>query len=423
MLPAAAGALMLALGTAALAWMGAPGAAAAQMGLTPVAFLPLVTAGDGLISGAGVVSGTVRVTNVTYRGFVVSWLTTDAVTGAVRYGQDPNNLTNIAQDQSTVTGRTHYVTLGWDDLSALSPETRYYYDILSGGGVDDNSGVHYVHATGATLSLPSPRDYIYGQVVTTTGVELPGSIVYWWLEDNDGTGSPGLSQPQSVAADPAAWWNFNTGGVRQGDLLNYFDYLAGTDRIVLNVQGAPDGWAADSFTIFPEISRTVTVTAGALAPPPAPSPVPSPTPAPDLVVDSVVASPVAPGPGCPLTLTVTIRNQGTASVTTPFRVALYLDHGSVPYPGERSNTNTYWIVSQTLAPEGTLSLSARNPAAASGAITTLTALGSHMVYAQVDSYNNQVGETDEGNNLWGPLVVNTTGACYRIYLPLVMRAF
>jgi subtilase family serine protease len=146
-------------------------------------------------------------------------------------------------------------------------------------------------------------------------------------------------------------------------------------------------------------------------------------PAPDLVVDGVTASPASPGPGCPLTLTVSIRNQGTASVTTPFRVALYLDHGSVPYPGERSNTNTYWIVSQTLAPAETLSLSARNPAAASGAITTLTALGSHMVYAQVDSYNNQVGETDEGNNLWGPLVVNTTGACYRIYLPLVMRAF
>jgi hypothetical protein len=417
MLPAAAGALLLALGAAAFAWHGAPGAVAASLGAAPKS-APLAS--------AGVVSGTVRVTNVRDQGFTVSWMTTEAVTGEVRYGQDPNNLTMLAHDEIIVTSRTHHVTLGATGLptDTVVQDTRYYYDLLTSAGVDNNGGVHYQYATGPTLlSVPPFGDLAGGQVVTASGVELPGSMVYWWLRDNGDAGSPELSQPQSVSTDSAAWWNFTTGSVRLGDLTGLFEYVTGTDRIVLNVQGAPDGWANESRLISLGAGWTVTVTAGALAPPPAPSPVPSPTPAPDLVVDSVVASPVAPGPGCPLTLTVTIRNQGTASVTTPFRVALYLDHSSVPYPGERSNTNTYWIVSQTLAPAETLSLSARNPAAASGAITTLTALGSHMVYAQVDSYNNQVGETDEGNNLWGPLVVNTTGACYRIYLPLVMRAF
>ena len=90
-------------------------------------------------------------------------------------------------------------------------------------------------------------------------------------------------------------------------------------------------------------------------------------------------------------------------------MALYLDHSRVPYPGERSNTNTYWVVSQTLAAGGTLSLSAKNPAVASGVINSLAVAGTHTVYAQVDSYNNQVGETSEANNVWGPLSVDCHG--------------
>jgi hypothetical protein len=415
---AAAGALSLALGAAAFSSTGAPGAAAAQPGVTPVAFLPLVTAGGA--GGAGVVSGTVRVTNVRDQGFTVSWLTTAEVTGAVRYGLGPNNLTAIAQDDITVTGHTHHVTLG---DSELLPDTRYYYDLLTGSGVDDNGGVHYLYATGPTLQgVPSPGgELIYGYVLTATGAGLPDSIVYWWLQDAGAAGSLGWSQPRSEPALSGGIWNFTLGAEREGDLGAFFEYAAGTDLVKLAAQGAPDGWATDSFTIMPVVSRVLTVAAGTLAPPPAPSPVAGP--APDLVVESVIASPSGPGPGCPLTLTVSIRNQGAVSVTAPFRVALYLDHSRVPYPGERSNTNTYWLVSQTLAPSGTLSLSARNPAEATGANTSLTAPGIHTIYAQVDSYNNQVGETNEDNNLWGPLAVNTAGACNRIYLPLITRSF
>jgi hypothetical protein len=412
-LVAVAGALLLALAAAAFAWGGAPGAVAASLGALPVAVLPPAS-----VRSAGVVSGTVRVTNVTDQGFVVSWLTTGEVTGAVRYGESPSSLTYTAQDEITVTGRTHHVTLG---DAELLPDTRYYYDLLTSGGVDNNGGVHYLHNTGSTLSPPSPGgDRAFGSVVTATGTALPGSILYWWLQDAGGGGSPGWSQPRSVPAVEGGGWYFTAGGVRQGDLADYFQYVTGTDLVKLAVQGAPDGWATDSFTIMPVVSRTVTVTAGTLSPPPAPSPVAAP--APDLVVDSVVASPAGPGPGCPYTLTVSIRNKGDVGVTTPFRVALYLNHSRVPYPGERSNTNTYWVVTQGLAAGGTLSLSARNPAVVSGAITSLAPSGIHTLYAQVDSYNNQVAETGEGNNLWGPLRVDTTGICYQIYLPLVTRA-
>ena len=55
------------------------------------------------------VSGTVRVTNVTDQGFAVSWLTTSEMTGAVRYGQTPAGMTAIAQDDIT-SHRAHALT-------------------------------------------------------------------------------------------------------------------------------------------------------------------------------------------------------------------------------------------------------------------------------------------------------------------------
>ena len=112
----------------------------------------------------------------------------------------------------------------------------------------------------------------------------------------------------------------------------------------------------------------------------------------------------------------------TQPTTTPFRVALYLDHSRVPYPGERSNTNTYWIVTQPLGAGLSLELSSRSTAVASGAITGIPVAGRHTVYAQVDSYSNLVPETDETNNILGPVYVNVTEP-YRIYLPITLRAY
>ena len=165
----------------------------------------------------------------------------------------------------------------------------------------------------------------------------------------------------------------------------------------------------------------MTVTAGILAPPPAPTPLPGST-GPDLVIDSIQASTGYPVAGCSAAITVTVRNAGNTPVTQPFRVALYLDHSRVPYPGERSNTNTWWAVNSTIPPSGTIALSSLSPAAASGVINRLMAGGTHTIYAQADSYGNQVTELDEENNVSGPLTLDAQGACIHIwYFPLVWR--
>lgn len=372
---------------------------------------------------AAIVPGTVRVANVTYATFAVSWMSTEAVTGAVRYGTWPQSLSQTATDDLSGVRRAHHVSPGFTGQE-LMPDTWYYYDILSGSGIDDNGGVHYIQATGPVLlELPDPEPRLRGAVLTGTGAPAPGSLVYLNLLDGDGAGSPGRSAPQSLVAE-GGYWGLSGGSMREGDLAAYFGVLTSTDRLELAVQGDPDGWARGQYGVYEAVdpmSRTITITTGILPAPAAPAPLPGPN-GPDLVIESIQASSGYPVAGCSAAITVTVRNAGNAAVTAPFRVALYLDHSRVPYPGERSNTNTWWTVEGGLAPSATVTVSSLMPAQASGAITRLMAAGRHTIYAQADSYGNQVAELNEENNQTGPFSLDALGGCvlYR-YLPSLAR--
>lgn len=361
-------------------------------------------------SSTNIVPGSVRVTNVRDGGFTVSWLTTESVTGAIRYGLSPGSLSNTAYDDrgDNFSGRTHHVSLG-----NLLPETWYYYDILSGDTVDDNGGVHYIYATGPTLWIPSVQG-IYGQVVTGTGQPLPGSVLYAVLSDMNRLGSMGTSAPYSSLAKEQGYWQFNLPEFREGDFTAYFSYSGTVELVNLVVVGEPDGVGQDTFTpsqadLSQGVSRTVTVTAGIAVPiPPAPPPI---SPGPDLAVIGLTSG--TPLAGCPFI--IAINNQGGAIAKAPFRVALYLDHSRVPYPGERSNINTYSVVTEDLGAGSSRQLAV--------VIEHLLPQGNHTLYAQVDSYNNLVGETDENNNIFGPVQVQAKMGCRRVYLPLVLRNY
>jgi hypothetical protein len=313
--------------------------------------------------------------------------------------------------------QAHHVSL-WP----LSENTPYYYDILTGIGVDDNGGVHFVQTTGPTLGLPNLGDIVCGTVITA-GQLTTNAVVYAALQDADAAGSPGQSAPVSILASELC--GFNAGTFLEADLGAYFNYASATDWLRLDAQGDPEGQASEFFTmsqaIYP-LSRTVSLSAGILPPPPDAAPLPGPS-GPDLVVDSLQATLGSPMAGCSASFSVTVRNDGNVAAIAPFRVALYLDHSRVPYAGERSNTNTFWVIGSDLAPSSTMELSSLTPFTASGVISRLLAAGNHTLYAQADSYNNEVAELNESNNLYGPITVTAQGACTRsIYLPLVLRS-
>ena len=188
----------------------------------------------------GVIIYEVQMTDVRDTAFAVSWTTNQSVTGEVHYGTDPANLNQTAYDKrgASTSDDTHYV-----ELLGLTPETTYYFDVVSDGTVDDNNGNHYSVTTGPTLGLPG-SDTIYGQVFKSDGTTpAEGTIVYITLKDNGSLGSSGQAAKMSTLVDATGYWYTNLGNARTSDLGAYFEYSASGDSVMLFAQGAADGCA------------------------------------------------------------------------------------------------------------------------------------------------------------------------------------
>ena len=180
----------------------------------------------------------VRITNVRDVSFTVSWLTNVESTGEVRYGTDPNDLNQTAYDErgAATSDDTHYAI-----VSDLQSETTYYFDVVSGGTIDDNGGAHYSVTTGPSLGLPA-SDLIYGQVFKEGGTTVAeGTIVYITLSDVDEVDTSGQAAPLSSLVDSDGYWRTSLGNARTADLSDYFIYSASGDRVELEANGAGDG--------------------------------------------------------------------------------------------------------------------------------------------------------------------------------------
>ena len=175
----------------------------------------------------------VKVTNVRDTSFTVSWSTDVIATGWVNYGTSPALGQTAYDDRGAGTiGESHHVT-----LQGLSPQTTYYFEVVSGAAVDDKRGSGYRVTTGRTLGLPT-SDSIYGQVFESDGVTpAEGAIVYITLRDADGTGSSGEARVMSALVGGDGWWQANLGNARLADGTGYFTYSAVGDAVVLVAQG------------------------------------------------------------------------------------------------------------------------------------------------------------------------------------------
>lgn len=180
--------------------------------------------------------GRIEITNVRDTTFNVSWITPSPQTCQINYGTDPNNLNNVCYDdrgKGTVDD-THYVT-----IKNLSPNTLYYFNIISGGRTYDRKGKHFTCTTGPTIGLSGSKT-VYGQVFKKDGTNADGTIVYVTIKDEDGIGSSGSSAEMSCLVF-SGYWTVNLGNARTKDLNGYFEYSSSGDGLILFAQGAGDG--------------------------------------------------------------------------------------------------------------------------------------------------------------------------------------
>ncbi len=119
-----------------------------------------------------------------------------------------------------------------------------------------------------------------------------------------------------------------------------------------------------------------------------------PTP-PDLVVESITFSPSSPVVGQPVAFTIRIKNQGTGTASpgsSYFVVDFYIDHQPT---GCGDYGQPIGVVTSPLAPGATLDFTYTH---------VFTTEGTHQAWAFVDS-GCQVAESDDGNNIAGPVDV------------------
>lgn len=190
-----------------------------------------------------------QITNIRENTFTASWTTLTAMTGEIYYGENPDNLSQVANDMrgDNYKDEIHYIT-----VTALNPDTTYYFDIHSGGNVDDNGGKHYEVTTGPILGAPSPDTPSYGQLYKADGITtVEQCIVYIYLSDNDSEGSPGVASPLSslVETGESGYWDSVLSNARLSDLSAYFSYSSPGDNLEVKAWCGSEGTADQTIDI------------------------------------------------------------------------------------------------------------------------------------------------------------------------------
>ena len=177
----------------------------------------------------------IKQTNITGEAFTISWITNTPGTAAIQYGIGTNSLDSSATDNRLAS--THHI-----QIEGLSPNTTYYYDIVSAGVTDNNQGKHYSIKTGSSTDIPTGTDLVYGFVYKSDGTTtVPGALVYLQICNTNGTGSIGSSSEWSTVVDQNGSWGIDLINVRTKDLLNFFEYSPSGDSLSIFVQGGIDG--------------------------------------------------------------------------------------------------------------------------------------------------------------------------------------
>lgn len=197
----------------------------------------------------------VRISNVTSRGFTLSWVTQIPTTGTVVFSEsrqlinkkDQNLKTAFDQRGEPTLSKTHFV-----DLENLGPKKTYFFLIKSGStpffktleGKWEKKGLPSEQKTTSedTLSL----DWITGLVLKRNSQPVPGVFVYLEI--------PGKSSLLSALTNENGEWRINLANLMQKDLSQPLRYNPQKDLLRLTVEG-PDGERISSYQQIPSFIK------------------------------------------------------------------------------------------------------------------------------------------------------------------------
>lgn len=172
----------------------------------------------------------VKVTNLTDSGFTVLWISEKKEIGSVKYGISAENLSNTAYDQRDGISPKGSFYLHSVKVDRLQPETKYYFEIISGDDTYNNNERKYPVTTLNTIDSAPPFVSVTGKF--TNMPEHGEAVVIGSIKDGDEIGTLGESYEVSSLADDSGGWVLSIGDMRSNSKGSYFEYTSG-DKLII----------------------------------------------------------------------------------------------------------------------------------------------------------------------------------------------
>lgn len=128
----------------------------------------------------------VRITNITDTSFTVSYITNDKVTGSINYGKDQNLGLTALDSRDKQSGNVKTYKVHNIEVNNLSPQSQYYFTIISGQDTYLNNSQPFQVNTGPTISSTSQNTVkLKGKIILPTGNSPLEGIIYITSENSE----------------------------------------------------------------------------------------------------------------------------------------------------------------------------------------------------------------------------------------------
>lgn len=178
--------------------------------------------------------------NVSDNSFTVSWVTGKEALSFVKWGTSQNSLDKKEDGAGKKPVFVHSIS-----ISALSPNTNYFFKINSGGNDFDDDGKPWEVLTGPALAPPEKTNLVSGSVLTATGAPVADALVFL---------SVGGGAILSTTTSQNGNWVIPLSQARIQNFSAFANINDATTLLDIVVNAGPTGFATAQ--IFPQSARS-----------------------------------------------------------------------------------------------------------------------------------------------------------------------
>jgi hypothetical protein len=161
----------------------------------------------------------VRITNITNNSFTVSYKTSDPTNGSVNFGTS-NSLGQAAYDQRDLPEKIQNLAIHSITVSGLSPATKNYFSIISGGETYLNNNQNFEVVTAPTISSSASNNTAIGKVILPDSTPPKEAIVYVTADNSqvlsslvESNGSYKISLSNLLTSDLSQYYNLSENSI------------------------------------------------------------------------------------------------------------------------------------------------------------------------------------------------------------------